>query len=106
MVRVPERLSFLQYGLLRALLPQRTMDLQTRMAEGDRAPGLANPTGGSTTLPRVPPPVNHQPTGTNNRTAQCLECGRLFRLGLATQVVSPPSNSFHAAQREDGNSAI
>jgi hypothetical protein len=50
--------------------------------------------GGGTTLPRVPPPAN-QPIRTNKRTAECLECGRLFRLGLAVQVVSVSIKSFH-----------
>lgn len=45
-----------------------------------------------------PPPINHKPIGTNNRTAQCrcLQCGRLFRLGLAMQVVQEGAKSFHA----------
>jgi hypothetical protein len=42
----------------------------------------------------VPPPAN-QPIRTNKRTAECLECGRLFRLGLAVQVVSVSIKSFH-----------
>src|SRR5260370_36703353 len=44
-----------------------------------------------------PLPANHQPMGTNNRTEQCrcLQCGRLFRLDLAGQVVSGPAKSFH-----------
>ena len=38
--------------------------------------------------------------GTNNRTAQCrcLQCGRLFRLGVAIQVVSAHPKSFHHRQ--------
>src|SRR5260370_25410928 len=44
-----------------------------------------------------PLPANHQPMGTNNRTEQCrcLQCGRLFRLDLAGQVVSGTAKSFH-----------
>jgi len=44
------------------------------------------------------PPANYQPMGTNNRTAQCrcLQCGRLFRLDWAVQVVSGPPRSFHS----------
>src|SRR5713101_3194815 len=41
-----------------------------------------NMTGGSTTLPRVPPPINHQPMGTNNRTAQCHWMRPLVPIGL------------------------
>ncbi len=45
-----------------------------------------------------PLPANYQPTGTNNRTAQCrcLQCGRLFRLDPAVQVVSHHPRSFHS----------
>src|SRR5260370_15250371 len=44
-----------------------------------------------------PLPANYQPMGTNNCTAQCpcLQCGRLFRLDSAVQVVCEPAKSFH-----------
>ena len=60
----------------------------------------ARMTGGSTTLPRVPPTCqspanrNKQPHGTMS-----LGCGRLFRLGLAIQLVSRPAKSFHAVDQ-------
>src|SRR5260370_20317735 len=46
-----------------------------------------------------PPPANYKPTGASSGTAQCLECARLFRLGLAVQVVLGPAKSFHGQAR-------
>jgi hypothetical protein len=48
-----------------------------------------------------PLPIHHQPIGTNNRTAQCrcLQCGRLFRLDLAIQVVSHPPKIVSCEKR-------
>src|SRR6266404_5368078 len=50
---------------------------------------------GSTTLPRVPPPVSNQPIETTAARHHVFSCGRLFRLGLAVQLVSRPGQSFH-----------
>ena len=49
---------------------------------------------GSTTLPRVPPPVSNQPI-TTAAWHNVFSCGRLFRLGLAIQLVSGPGQPFH-----------
>jgi len=45
---------------------------------------------GAQTLPRVPPPVSNQPIGTTAAWHNVFSCGRLFRLGLAVQLVSGP----------------
>src|SRR6266403_6147226 len=50
---------------------------------------------GSTTLPRVPPPVSNQPIETTAARHNVFSCGRLFRLGLAVQLVSGPGQPFH-----------
>jgi hypothetical protein len=62
------------------------MSVETKMADRQ----------GAQLSQECPPPINNQPMGTNNRTAQCLECGRLFRLGLAVLVVSGTPKSFRA----------
>ena len=73
-----------------------------RARKGMPAGRSRNDRRGAQLSQECPPPVDNQPMGTNNRTAQCrcLQCGRLFRLGLAIQVVPPPTKSFHRAKRK------
>ena len=56
-----------------------------------------NGQAGSTTLPRAPP-THQQPANGNKQPhgTMSIGCARLFRLGLALQVVSAPAKSFHA----------
>lgn len=75
---------------------------------GDESRGGRNDRWGAQLSQECPPPVDYQPIGTNNRTAQCrcLQCGRLFRLGLAIQVVPRHAKSFHRDGKISRDAAV